>query len=203
MESLHHFQPLDDAGTLLAGGIFQLILKFHGLGLQVNGLQQLLDGLRPHAHTELIAKSLPGVLVLPLGQHLLIVQTGTARIQHNIGGKIQHLLQHPGGQIQNQPHAAGDALKIPDMGYRRSQLNMAHTLPAHTGLGHFHAAAVTDNALVPDLLILAAMTLPVLTGPKYFLAEQAVPLGLQSSVVDSLRLHDLAAGPFAYFFRGS
>ena len=60
----------------------------------------------------------------------------------------------------------------------RSQLNVAHPLAAHLGAGHFHAAALADLALIADALILAAVALPVLSGSKNALAEQAVALRL-------------------------
>ena len=72
---------------------------------------------------------------------------------------------------------------------------MAHALTAHLGTGHFDAAAVADLALVLDLLVLAAVALPVLLGSKDPLAVQAVTLGLQGTIVDGLGLLDLTVGP--------
>src|SRR5690606_40769088 len=69
--------------------------------------------------------------------------------------------------------AAGDAFDIPNVGDGRRQLDVAHPLPAHLGLGDLHAAAVAHNALVTDPLVLAAMALPVLDGTEDLLAEQA------------------------------
>ena len=69
--------------------------------------------------------------------------------------------------------------------------------------GDFHAAAVADLALVADLLILAAVALPVLRGAKDALAEQAVALGLEGAVVDGLGLFDLAVRPFTDHLRRS
>ncbi len=83
------------------------------------------------------------------------------------------------------------------------QLNVAHALPADLGLGDLHAAAVADLALVADLLILAAVALPVLGRSEDPLAEQAVPLGLQGAVVDGLRLFHLAIGPVPDLLRRS
>ena len=67
---------------------------------------------------------------------------------------------------------------------------MAHALPAHLGAGDLHAAAVADLALEADLLILTAVALPVLRRPENALAEQAVALGLQSTVVDGLGIKE-------------
>ena len=79
---------------------------------------------------------------------------------------------------------------------------MAHALTAHTGLGHFHTTSVTDNAFISDLLILSAMAFPVLSRSEDTLAEQAVPFRLQGSVVDGLRLLNLASGPLPDLLRG-
>ena len=108
-----------------------------------------------------------------------------------------------GRQVQQQAHPGGDALKIPDVGDRSGQLNVAHPLPADLGPGDLHAAAIADLALVADLLVLAAVALPVLGGAKDPLAEQAVPLGLEGAVVDGLGLFYLAVGPLADLLRGS
>ena len=198
-EGLNHFQSLDDAGTLLAGGISQAGPQLIRLLVQVNGSEQLLNGLRPHAHAELAAIGIPCVLVLLLGEYLLIIKAGLPLIQHNIGCKIQHFFQNPGRQVQDQPHTAWNALKVPDMGHRGSQFNMPHALPPDAGLGDFHAAPVADHSLVSDFLIFTAVALPVLAGPENLLAEQTVPLGLQRPVVNSLRLHYLAMGPLTDF----
>ena len=82
------------------------------------------------------------------------------------------------------------------------QLDVAHTLTADLGTGDLHAAAVADLALVADLLVLAAVALPVLGGAENALAEQAVPLGLQGAVVDGLGLLDLAIRPGEDLLRG-
>ena len=73
------------------------------------------------------------------------------------------------------------------MADRGGQLDVAHALPPDLALGDLHAAAVADLALVADLLVLAAVALPVLGGPEDALAEQAVPLGLEGAVIDGLR----------------
>src|SRR5438067_796299 len=65
-----------------------------------------------------------------------------------------------------------------------------------------HAAALADDALVADALVLAAVALPVLGGTEDALAEQAVLLRLQRPVVDRLRLGDLAGAPGADLLGG-
>ena len=169
---------------------------------QIDLLQQLLHGLCAHCCLELVLVPLTHVAVLFFAEQLLFLQRCEAGIGHDICGKVQHLFQQARADIQHQADAGRDPLEIPDMRNGRGQLDMAHTLAAHLGARHFNAAAVADLTLVADLLILTAVALPVLSGPKYPLAEQTVPLGLQGPVIDGLRLFDLAVRPFQNLFRG-
>ena len=79
---------------------------------------------------------------------------------------------------------------------------MSHALTADGRFCNFNAAAVADNALITDLLVLAAVAFPVLGRSENTLAEQAVFFRLQRTVVDGLRFFDLSMGPFADLIRG-
>ena len=68
----------------------------------------------------------------------------------------------------------GMPLKYQMWRHGRGQLDMAHALAAHLGLGDFHAALVADHALVAGALVFAAVALPVLGGAEDAFAEQAV-----------------------------
>ena len=76
---------------------------------------------------------------------------------------------------------------------------MPHALAAHLCARHLDAAAVADNAFVADALVLSAVALPVARRSKDALAEEAVTLGLQGTVVDGLRLFYLAVRPCTNF----
>src|SRR5207249_535811 len=65
-----------------------------------------------------------------------------------------------------------------------------------------HAAALADDPLEPDALVLAAVALPVPGRPEDPLVEQAVLLRLEGPVVDGLGLLDLAVGPRADLVAG-
>ena len=170
--------------------------------VQVHVLEELLYGLRAHASLEVVLIFLPVVPVLLLRENLVAAQGRLAGVRDNIVGEVQHLLQNPGADVQQQAHPGGDALEIPNVAHRRGQLDVAHPLPADLGPGDLHAAAVADFPLVADFLVLAAVALPVLGGPEDALAEEAVPLGLQGAVVDGLGLLHLAVGPGADLLRG-
>src|SRR5205085_12205011 len=79
----------------------------------------------------------------------------------------------------------------------RGELDVAHALAAHLRPRDFHTAALADDALEPDALVLAAVALPVLRRTEDLLAEESVLLRLERAVVDGLGLLDLAVRPHA------
>ena len=79
---------------------------------------------------------------------------------------------------------------------------MAHPLPADLRPGHLDPAALADDALEPDPLVLAAVALPVPGGAEDLLAEEPVLLRLEGAVVDGLRLLHLAVGPLTDVLSG-
>ena len=201
-EGLDDLETLDELGLLLAVGILELLAQLGGQLLAVDLLQQLLDGLGADAGLEVVLVLLAHVAVLALRQDLALFQRREAGVDDDIVGKVQDLFQHTRGQVEDQAHAAGDALEIPDVADRGGQLDVAHALAAHLALGDLNAAAVADLALVADLLVLAAVALPVLRRSEDAFAEQTVALGLEGAVVDGLRLLDLAVGPAEDHFGG-
>src|SRR4051812_4107260 len=72
---------------------------------------------------------------------------------------------------------------------------MAHALAPHLRERDFDAALLADDAAVLHALVLAAQALVVLDRPEDAGAEQPVALGLERTVVDRLRLLDLAKRP--------
>src|SRR5213082_1293156 len=85
---------------------------------------------------------------------------------------------------------------------RMGQIDVAHALTAHLGPRDLDAAALADDPLVADPLVLAAVALPVLGGAEDALAEEPVLLGLERAVVDGLGLGDLAGAPGADLLGG-
>ena len=115
-ECLNYFQSLDDAGTLLAGCVFQLLLEGVGLFLKVDAHQKLHDRLSTHAGTECIAIVCSCLLVLCLRQNLLLLQTDTVlSLQYDIRCKVKDLFQVLWRHIKDQTHTAWNTLEIPDM----------------------------------------------------------------------------------------
>jgi hypothetical protein len=111
--------------------------------------------------------------------------------------EVENLLQLTRRDVEQVPDARRHALEEPDVRDGRGQVDVAHPLTPHLLARDFHAAALADDALVTDALVLAAVALPVLRRTEDALAEQAVALRLQGAVVDRLRLRDLARRPVA------
>ena len=112
-----------------------------------------------------------------------------------VGGEVDDLLEALRRDVEQVAEAARDALEVPDVRDGRGELDVAHALAAHLRARDLDAAALTDDALEADALVLAAVALPVLRGTEDLLAEQAVLLGLERAVVDRLGLLDLAVRP--------
>ena len=126
-------------------------------------------------------------------------QVAVARLGVDRGDQVRRevddLLEVLGSQVEQVAEPARDTLEVPDVGDRRGQLDVTHPLPAHLGPGDLDAAALADDALEPDPLVLAAVALPVPGRTEDLLAEEPVLLRLERAVVDRLGLLDLAVRP--------
>ncbi len=114
---------------------------------------------------------------------------------HHVRGEVDDLLEVLRRHVEQVAQARGNALEVPDVRDGSGELNVAHALAPHGGLGDLHAAALTDDALEAHALVLATRTLPVARGAEDLLTEQTVLLGLQGAVVDGFGLLDLTEGP--------
>ncbi len=118
----------------------------------------------------------------------------------DILGIVEHAIEVPLRDIQQQPQIAGRAPCVPDVGDGRSQANVPHPLAPNARMGDLDAALVALDATKTDLFVLAAIALPVLGGTKDRLAEQAILLGAQSTIVDRLWFGYLTVGPLENLF---
>jgi hypothetical protein len=200
LERLQHLQAL---GVLLDLhlGAGQVVAQFLDFGIQVDALQQLFDAFGAHLGDELVAVLAPLGVVVVLGHDAELLQRRHAGIDHHVGLEIQHALDVAQRHVQHQAQAARQALEEPDVRARRGQLDVAHALAAHLGLGHLDAALLADDAAVLEALVLAAQALVVFDGAKDLGAEQTVALRLEGAVVDGLGLFHLTERPRADFFR--
>src|SRR3954447_6176399 len=106
--------------------------------------------------------------------------------------EVQHLLELLRSHVEQVADPRRDALEEPDVRDGRRQVDVAHALTAHLRARDLDAAALADDSLVADALVLAAVALPVLRGTEDALAEEAVLLRLERPVVDGFGLGDLA-----------
>ncbi len=189
--------PLADLVHLALGGLADLAL---GVGLGALGLElgevlleALLAGLDVGVAAGLDLLALDADLGLERRQvavALVLVDRGD-----HVGREVDDLLEVLRRQVEQVAQPAGHALEVPDVRDRGGQLDVAHPLTAHLGAGDLDAAALADDALEADPLVLAAVALPVAGRTEDLLAEEPVLLRLQGAVVDGLRLLDLAVGP--------
>ena len=200
-ESVHNFDTFEDLGLLLTGSFFQLFAQLNGKCFTIHLLQKLFDRFGTHTGFKIIFVFFFHVPILLLSEKLILLKRSEAGIDDNIVCKVQNLFQHSRSEIQNQAHAAGNSLEVPDMRNRSSQDNMSHALTTHLGASNFNAAAITDLSFVADFLILSAVAFPILRRPKDPFAEQTVAFGLQGTVVNRLRFLYLTIRPGHDSFR--
>ena len=132
-------------------------------------------------------------LVLKPG-HVFVARGLVDRDDH-VRGEVDDLLEVLRRHVEQVAEAARHTLEVPDVRDRSGELDVAHALTTHGGLGDLHAAALTNDSLEADSLVLAARALPVAARSEDLLSEQAVLLGLQGAVVDRLWLLDLTVRP--------
>ena len=128
------------------------------------------------------------------GREVAVARVGVDR-RDQVRREVDDLLEVLGRQVEQVAQARRDALEVPDVGDGRGQLDVAHPLTTHLGARDLDAAALADDALEADALVLAAVALPVAGRTEDLLAEEPVLLRLEGAVVDGLRLLDLAVGP--------
>ena len=127
------------------------------------------------------------------GQHVLAHLL--VDVRDDVVGEVKDLLEVARRHVEEQAHAAGDALEVPDVAHRRGELDVAHPLAANLGAGDLDAALVADDALVAVALVLSAVAFPVPRRTEDALAEKTVALRAERAVVDGLGLRDLAVRP--------
>src|SRR5438067_1872207 len=172
-------------------------------GLQV--LEPALERLLQLLHA-LLLLGLVGVenlrdFLLELAEVLLarlVVHVGDDRSR-----EVEDLLQLLGRHVEQVADARRHALEEPDVRDRGGEVHVPHALAAHLGTRDLNAAALADDALIADALVLAAVALPVLRGTEDALTEETVLLRLERPVVNGFRLGDLAGRPTPNLLRGS
>src|SRR5690606_5840863 len=163
--------PLPDGGEVLLDRLLPVadVGVLGPLGLERRDL--LLALLHPARQLELALADDLLLLRVELGLEVGEVLVALLGVDpgDEVGGEVDDLLELLGLQLLTdlgareqvgQPRAG--AAEVPDVDDRRGQLDVAHALAPHLRPGDLDAAALADDALEPDALVLAAVALPVL-----------------------------------------
>ena len=187
--------------------MFALVAQFVRKLLQIELLEEFVDGLRTHSDDELLGVAVgEGCIVFQLFVveyvHILllrkevelgdVVALGRTRLEYHILLVVDDVLQLLGGEAEEISDFIGGGTEVPDMGYGDRKGDVAHPLAADLLLRDLHAAAVADDAAVADALVLSAVALIVLGRTEDALAEESVALRLVGTVVDGFRFQDLS-----------
>src|SRR5262249_20590577 len=124
-------------------------------------------------------------------------QRGQPRLDDNVVLEIEDPLEILQRHVEQQADAARQRFQKPNMRNWRGELDVTHTVPPDLGKGHLDAALLANDAAILHALLFATQALVILDRPEDPGAEQAITLGLESPIVDRLRLLDLAVGPRA------
>ena len=196
LEGFHQLQALGQLLDLGLGvGLRNLFTQAADLVIQVDGVQQLANGLGAHARVEVVTKLFEGFEVLLVVQQLTLLEGGHARVDHDVALEIEHALDVTQGHVHQQADTGRQRLEEPDVGDRRGQFDVRHALTTNLGQGHFDAALLADHTAVLEALVLAAQALVVLDRAKDLGAEQAIALWLEGTVVDGFRLFNFTERP--------
>ena len=189
--------PAADGVHLALGGVAHLAL---GVGLGALGLERgevVLELLG--AGVDVGVATVLDLLLLDLDLRLERGQVGVTLVDvdagDHVGREVDDLLEVLRREVEQVAQAARDTLEVPDVGDGGGELDVAHPLTTHRRAGHLDAAALADDALEADPLVLAAGALPVPGRAEDLLAEESVLLGLEGAVVDRLGLLDLTVAP--------
>ncbi len=196
-ERVDDLQPLGVLQLLLLRRLgAHLVAQLAGELLDVDALEELLDRFGAHLRAELHeAVLLARLPVQLLGQQLVLLQLGVARLDDDVRLEVEDALEVAQRDVEQVPDAARQPLEEPHVADRGRQRDVPQPLAADLRLRDLDAALVADDAAVLHPLVLAAQTFPVGDRPEDLRAEQAVPFRLERPVVDGLRLGDLSVGP--------
>ena len=148
----------------------------------VEGAQQLVYRLRPHAGIELVAVLLDLLEIHVVGEKFAAFQIGVIGhpgIDDHEGLEIEDPLDLAQGHVEQEPHSRGQGLQVPDVGDRARELDVAHAFPAHLGDRHLHSALLADHSAMLETLVLPAQALVVLVRSEDLRAEEPSRSGLK------------------------
>ena len=196
-EGFDQLQPLYELLALGLGvGRCQLVPQRVPLFLEIELGQHGADHLRPDPGLEGIgAKVVLRLAELIFGEQLELIERREAWLGDDIALEIEDPLHFLERHVEQESDARRHRLEEPDVGDRRRQFDMAHTLAPDLRLDHFDAAFFTDDAAVFHALVLAAQALVILDRAENTGTKQPVALRLERPVVNGFGFLDLAVRP--------
>ena len=186
---------------LLTVGLRYSIPELDADFIEVEVLQQGLDGFGAHSRLERFSVLAFRVSVFLLAEQLAGFQWALARVGYDIFLEIDNLLQVGGFHCQKVSEPIRYGLEEPYMHNRCRQIDMSHSLSSDPTMRNFDPASVANYSLKLSTFVLAAGTLPVAFGPEDSLTKQAVLLRPICTVVDGLGLSYLTKRPAANIIR--
>ena len=220
-ERFDHAQSLEGFRLPLLGRLgLALVTEVIGEGVEIHVLEHLIDGLGAHAGHEFLRvvvgqflvasrELVENVEILFLGEEVQVIDTvlleflGRTGVHDHVFLVVDNRFELLRRNAEQVADLVGRRTEIPDVGDRHGQADVSHPFAAHLLLGHFHAAAVADDAAVADPLVFSAMALVVLRRTEDAFAEESVALRLVGTVVDGLRLEHLTRRLLENHFRRS
>ena len=204
-EALNDLQALRELlFNLLRFGRAHLLLQLGDRRLHVGLHERIADRLGAHLGDErVVTVFIERLAILGVGEQLLHLERGLARIDDHVVLVVDHALEGARGHVEQQAEAARHGLEEPDVSDRHGELDVAHALATDARDRDFDATAIADDVLVFDALVFSAGALVVAHGAEDLLAEEAARLGLEGAVVDRLGILHLALRPFADGLGGS
>jgi hypothetical protein len=196
LDELETFRELlaDLLGARVAHRFLELTLE---LG-KVARLQDRLDRFTAHAGDEVaFAVLVERFAILGFREELAALERGLARIDDDVVLVVDHALELAAAHVEHEADARRHALVEPDVRHGHGQFDVAHALAANAGEGHFDTAAIADDALVLDALVLSAGAFPVTGRTEDTLAEETALLRLEGTVVDRFRILYFTMAPRA------
>ncbi|MNV15609.1 hypothetical protein D3C71_1063400 [compost metagenome] len=195
-ECFQQFDTLGQLFTLGFGvGFVQLFTQLLALLLQIHAFQQGLNSFRTHFRVEFVTELFQRVQILFFGQNLVTFQIRHPAFDNHIRFEVQNTFDIAQRHIQQQADTGRQRFQEPDVSSWRRQLDVAHALTAHFGLGHFNAALLTDHTTVFQALVLTAQALVIFYWPENTRTEKAVTLRFERTVVDGFRLLNFTERP--------
>ena len=121
-------------------------------------------------------------------------------IGHDIGRKVHDFFEIFYGDIQQLTDCGRRATHEPNVRYRRSQTDVAHSLTARNALGDYVAIFVDRCFTRADAFQLWVVWINVLDWSKNALAEQAITFWFLGAIVNRFWLRDFAVAPVKNVF---